>query len=133
MDGGHGYASSITAAVTGRRSRIVRRYFLLFSTLVGGSPRFSLLLESGYRVSGNPRNLELEHRQMAELAALQIRNYINDVAQAVRLAAQPRDLQAGRVTDDYAYELRNLLRNVPAIRNVVAIGTDGREQLRLSR
>jgi signal transduction histidine kinase len=49
------------------------------------------------------------------------------------LAAQPRSLSAGRVTDDYLSDLRNLLRNVPAIRDVVALGPDGREALRLSR
>jgi signal transduction histidine kinase len=120
-------------ADTGRRSRIVRRYFFIFASLVGGSLVLSMLVEMGFRFQETRQNLEVVHRQMAELAALQIRNYIEEVAQAVRLAAQPRNLIAGRVTDDYVSELRSLLKNVPAIRDVVAIGLDGHEQLRLSR
>jgi signal transduction histidine kinase len=127
---GSGTAAS---ADTGRRSRIVRRYFLIFATLVGGSLVLSVLLEMGFRFQEIRQNLEVVHRQMAELAALQIRNYIEEVAQAVRLAAQPRNLIGGRITDDYVSELRSLLKNVPAIRDVVAVGLDGREQLRLSR
>jgi signal transduction histidine kinase len=118
---------------TGRRGRIVRRYFLIFATLVGGSLVISVLVEMGFRYQETRQNLEVVHRQMAELAAIQIRNYIEEVAQAVRLAAQPRNLINGHVTDDYLSELRNLLKNVPAIRDVVALGLDGREQLRLSR
>jgi signal transduction histidine kinase len=127
---GSGTAAS---ADTSRRSRIVRRYFLIFATLVGGSLVLSVLLEMGFRFQEIRQNLEVVHRQMAELAALQIRNYIEEVAQAVRLAAQPRNLIGGRITDDYVSELRSLLKNVPAIRDVVAVGLDGREQLRLSR
>ena len=51
----------------------------------------------------------------------------------MRLAAQPRSLPGGRLTDAYIADLRNLLRNVPAIRDVVALGPEGREMLRLSR
>jgi signal transduction histidine kinase len=122
-----------TTPPTGRRGRIVRRYFLFFATLVGGALIVSVLVEMGFRFHETRQTLEVVHRQMAELAALQIRNYIEDVAQGVRLAAQPRHVEQGRVTDDYIFDLRNLLRNVPAIRDVVALGLDGREQLRVSR
>src|SRR5258708_20682630 len=121
------------SADTGRRGRIVRRYFLIFATLVGGSLVISVLMEMGFRYQEIRQNLEIVHRQMAELAALRIRNYIEEVAQAVRVAAQPRKLTDGRLGDDYVSELRNLLKNVPAIRDVVALGLDGHEQLRLSR
>src|SRR5262249_29234478 len=120
-------------ALKPRRGRIVRRYFLIFVTLVGGSLAVSLLLEMGFRVWETRWNLEVVHRQMAELAALRIRNYIENVAQAVRHAAQPRHVAQGRVSNEYISDLRDLLKNVPAIRDVVAIGTDGREMMRLSR
>ena len=116
-----------------RRGRIVRRYFLIFVALVGGSLLVSLLLEMGFRMWETRWNLEVVHRQMAELAALRIRNYIENVAQAVRLAAQPRHVEQGRVSNQYISDLRDLLKNVPAIRDVVAIGVDGREMLRRSR
>jgi signal transduction histidine kinase len=120
-------------ALKQRRGRIVRRYFLIFVTLVGGSLLVSLLLEMGFRMWETRWNLEVVHRQMAELVALRIRNYVENVAEAVRLAAQPRHIAQGRVTNQYMSDLRDLLRNVPAIRDVVAIGVDGREMLRLSR
>lgn len=121
------------AAGTGRRGRIVRRYFLICATLVGASLIVGILLEMGFRFQEARQNLEVVHRQMAELAALRIRNYIEDVARAVHLAAQPRNVVGGRVGDDYIIDLRNLLKNVPAIRNVVALDMAGREELRLSR
>ncbi|HEY2231332.1 MAG TPA: cache domain-containing protein [Xanthobacteraceae bacterium] len=117
----------------GRRGRLVRRYFLVFAVLIGGSVVAGLLVELGFRFREARQNLEVEHRQMAELAALRITNYIDGVAQAVRLAAQPRNVVDGRVADDYITDLRNLLKNVPAIRDAVALGLDGHEELRVSR
>src|SRR6202041_44799 len=125
--------SPYAAPGTARRGRIVRRYFLIFATLVGGSLVASVFVEMGFRFQEARQNLAVVHRQMAELAALRIQNYIEDVAQAVRLTAQPRSVEHGRVTSDYVTDLRNLLKNVPAIRDVVAIGLDGRENLRQSR
>src|SRR5215472_16306624 len=132
MEGEH-ISDDAPDASNPRRGRIVRRYFLIFVTLVGGSLLASLLLEMGFRLWETRWNLDVVHRQMAELAALRIRNYIENVAEAVRLAAQPRHVAQGRVSNEYISDLRDLLRNVPAIRDVVAIGTDGREMLRLSR
>jgi hypothetical protein len=100
---------------------------------VGCSLIISVLIEMGFRFQETRRNLEVEHSQMAELAAHRIRDYVEDVAQAVRLSSQPRRMTDGRVGEDYISDLRSLLRNVPAIRNVVAIGLDGREQIRVSR
>jgi signal transduction histidine kinase/CheY-like chemotaxis protein len=133
MADGQTSLKSSADAGTGKRGRIVRRHFLTFATLVGGSLVISVLVEMGLRYQETRRNLEVAHHQTAELAALRIRNYIEGVAEAVRLAAQPRHVVAGRITDDYAFELRKLLRSVPAIRDVIAVGLDGREQLRLSR
>ena len=116
-----------------KRGRIVRRYFLIFATLVGGSLLTSILVEMGFRFRETRQNLELTHHQMAELAALQIRNYIEGVAQGVRFAAGPRRVVGGRVTEEYGSDLRDLLKNVPAIRDVIAVGLDGREQIRVSR
>ena len=117
-----------------RRGGIVRRYFLVFATLVGGALIVSVLVEMGFRFQETRRNLQIVHRQMAELAALRIRDTIEDVAQSLRLAAQPQRLDSNeRPTPEYLITLRNLQRNVPSIRDIVAIGTDGRELFRTSR
>jgi signal transduction histidine kinase/CheY-like chemotaxis protein len=126
-------AQGVAFKGSGRRGGLVRRYFLVFATLIGGALVAGLLVEMGFRFQETRHNLEVEHRQMAELAALRIMNYIEGVAGAVRLAAQPRRAVDGRVTDDYVTDVRNLLRNVPAIRDVVAVGLDGHENLRVSR
>ncbi|HEY4405231.1 MAG TPA: cache domain-containing protein [Xanthobacteraceae bacterium] len=118
---------------TGRRGGLVRRYFLVCATLVGGSLVAGILVEMGFRFQEARQNVEVVHRQMAELAALRIRNYIEDVARAVNLAAHPRNLTRGRPGDDYNTDLRELLKNVPAIRNVIALDPDGHETLRQSR
>jgi signal transduction histidine kinase len=132
MEGEH-ISSNGSDALKHRRGRIVRRYFLTFVALVGGSLLASLVLEMGFRLWETRWNLEVVHRQMAELAALRIRNYVDNVAEAVRHAAQARHVAQGRVSSEYIADLRDLVRNVPAIRDVVAIGLDGRETLRLSR
>jgi signal transduction histidine kinase/CheY-like chemotaxis protein len=125
--------TTVSEPGTGRRSRIVRRYFLIFATLVGGLLWAGIIVEMGFRFQETYRNLEVIHGQMAELAALRIQNYIDGVAETVRMAAQPRRLADGKITDDYIADLHSLLRNVPAIRDAVAVGLDGREQLRVSR
>jgi signal transduction histidine kinase len=126
-------AQPSAASGSARRGRIVRRYFLIFATLVGGSLVASVLVEMGFRFVETRQNLETVHRQMAELAAVRIHTYVQDVAQAVRMAAQPRQLDGNRLTDDYAFNLRNLIKSAPAIRNVSAVGLDGRERFRVSR
>jgi signal transduction histidine kinase len=133
MENAHSGVNPSTAPGTDRRGRLVRRYFLIFATLVGGSLIISILAEMGFRYQETRQNLEVVHSQMAELAALRIQTYMEDIAQAVRLAGQPRRLIEGRVTDDYISDLQTLLKSVPAIRDVFALGLDGREQLRLSR
>ncbi len=115
------------------RGSIVRRYFLIFATLVGGSLIASVVVELGFRFVETRQELAAVHQQMAELAAVRIRNYVEDIAQALRLAAAPRQLDDGRLTQDYAFNLRNLIKNQPSIRDVYAVGLDGREQLRASR
>jgi signal transduction histidine kinase len=116
-----------------QRGGIVRRYFLIFATLVGGSLIVSVLLDLGYRLVETRQELAAAHQQMAELAAVRIENYVGDIAQALRAAATPRQLDNGRLTQDYAFNLHNLIKNEPSIRDVFAVGLDGREQLRASR
>src|SRR5215470_5632147 len=106
MGDGRSFVSS--SAQAGRRGRIVRRYFMIFATLVGGSIVVGVLAEMGLRFEETRRNLEVLHHQMAELAAVRIRDYIEDVAQAVRWTAQPQQVVGGRVADDYVGDLRRL-------------------------
>lgn len=93
----------------------------------------NVLLEMWFRYEEARQSIDVVHRQMAQLAALRIQNYVDEVAEAVRLAAQPRKLVAGHVSDDDIIDLRNLLKNTPSIRDAVDIGLDGHEQLRVSR
>jgi signal transduction histidine kinase len=126
-------ATSSTIFGSEQRGGIVRRYFLIFATLVGGSLILSLLVELGFRFIETRKELDTVHHQMAELAALRIQNYVDGIAQELHMAAAPPQLADHRLTDEYAFNLRNLIKDEPAIRDVVAIGLDGREQLRESR
>jgi signal transduction histidine kinase len=116
-----------------RRGGIVRRYFLIFAALVSGSLAAGLFVELAFRFQETRQTLETAHLQMAELAALRIQNYVTDIADALHMAAAPRELKGGRLTDDYVFNLRTLIRNAPAIRDAFAVGLDGREQFRESR
>jgi signal transduction histidine kinase/HAMP domain-containing protein len=117
----------------GRRGRIVRRYFLVFAVLVGGSLVTSAVVEMVFRFQETHRSLALLHERTAELAALRIRDYVDDIAQAVQLTAQTREVVENGITANYIFDLRNLLKNVPATRNLIVVGPDGRERLRQSR
>ncbi len=117
----------------GQPGGIVRRYFFVFATLVGGCLLASIFVELVFRFVEARHDLEGVHQQMAELAAVRIQNYVDDIADALVMAAVPRQLDDHQLTNDYAFNLRNLIKNVPSIRDVVAVGLDGREQLRVSR
>ena len=80
---------------------------------MGGSLVISILGEMAFRFQESHRNLQLIQGQMADLAAFQIQNYIDDVAKAIRLAAQPQTIVANHVTEDYPTQLSMLLKNVP--------------------
>jgi signal transduction histidine kinase len=116
-----------------QRGGIVRRYFLIFATLVGGCLIASVLVELGFRFVETRQGLQTVHHQMAELAAVQIQNYVENIAQALHIAAAPRQLDDHQLTKDYAFNLRTLIKNVPSIRDVFAVGLDGSERLRVSR
>ena len=107
--------------------------FIVFATLIGGSLAASVLIDLGFQLAETKRNVETIHHQMAELAAVRIQDYVEDISQALHLAAAPRQLDDHHLTDDYAFNLRTLLKNAPAVRDVFAVGLDGREQLRESR
>jgi len=119
--------------VIGRPSRIVRRYFLVFATLIGGALSTSFLMELAFRYQEAMQQLDVVHQQMAELAALRIRNYVESIAQSVRVAAQPGQVSEPYVTKEYISTLNDLRKNVPAIREIVALDLQGREVLRQSR
>ncbi|HEX3504227.1 MAG TPA: cache domain-containing protein [Xanthobacteraceae bacterium] len=116
-----------------RRGGIVRRYFLIFAALIGGSLAAGLFVELAFRFQEARLTLQSEHQRMAELAALRIENYVEDIAQTLRIAAPPRGLKDGRLSEDYLFNLRTLIRNTPAIRDAFVIGLDGHEQFRESR
>ena len=122
-----------TDTVTGRSSRIVRRYFLVFATLIGGVLSASFLIEMAFRYQEAMRQLDVVHQQMAELAGLRIRNYIEGIAQSVRVAAQPNQASEPYVTKEFISTLQDLRKNVPAIREVVILDLQGTEVLRQSR
>ena len=128
-----GQSAQTTGPGLDRRHGIIRRYFLIFAALVSGSLAASLFVELAFRFEEAQQTLETTHQQMAELAALRIQNYVGDIADALRIAAPPRSLNNGRLTDDYLFNLRTLLKNAPAVRDVFAVGLDGREQYRESR
>jgi signal transduction histidine kinase len=121
------------ASLGGRRGRIVRRYFLVFGVLVGGALLVSAAVEMVFRFQETRRSLDLLHERTAELAALQIRDYIEDIAKALQMTAQAREVIEHGITQQYVFDLRNLLKNVPAVRNLVVLDSVGRERLRQSR
>ena len=131
--GTHAAGPSATTDAGGGRGGIVRRYFLVFALLVGGTLVASAALEMVFRFQDSRRSLDVLQREMAAAAAFKIQNFIDDITHTLRLAAQARTVIERGITGEFAFELRTLLKNAPAIRDVAVLTPDGRERLRQSR
>jgi signal transduction histidine kinase len=113
--------------------RLFPKYATLIIVLVGGvllvSGALSLLF-SWREIQAHLLALQAEK---AQGAATRIEQYILDIEHQLGWTAFPRMDPAADPVDQRRIEYIKLLRQVPAVTELVWIGTDGRERLRVSR
>ena len=115
------------------RWRLFPKYATLIIALVAG-----VLLASGavslyFSWRETQAHLVALQAEKAQGAATRIEQYILDIAHQLGWAAFPRMDTAGDPLEQRRIDYLKLLRQVPAITELVWIGPDGRERLRVSR
>ena len=115
------------------RWRLFPKYATLIIALVAG-----VLLASGavslyFSWRETQAHLVALQAEKAQGAATRIEQYILDIAHQLGWAAFPRMDMAGDPLEQRRIDYLKLLRQVPAITELVWIGPDGRERLRVSR
>ncbi|MEP6874562.1 MAG: ATP-binding protein [Burkholderiales bacterium] len=117
-----------------RRWRLFPKYALLIIALVTG-----MLLASGavgiyFSYRQNQDHLSALQDEKAHGAATRIEQYVQDIEHQLSWTALPRiDASGGDAQEARRIEYLKLLRQAPAITEVVWIDATGREQLRVSR
>ncbi len=113
------------------RGRLFRKYFLLILALVCGALLISGAIGVYFSYQENTVALSSVQREKAIGAAARIEQYILQIEQQLKFAAQPQLGTEG--SEQRRIEFLKLQRLVPDITDLAQIGADGREQLSVSR
>jgi signal transduction histidine kinase len=122
-------------AASGARhgGRLVRRTFLLALALVCGGLLTSGVVELVFRYRESVEAIGALQREMAQGAAFKIQQFVQDIERTLRASTQTQEIVTSGLTEPYKFELLKLLKVTPAITELVALDTNGREQLKVSR
>src|SRR5580692_10665811 len=123
-------AEPMTAASI-MRSRLFRKYVGLLIAVVGFALAVNSAVEIWFRYQDQRDSLLYIQRWQAETAASQIGQSIREIENDIGWTTQ---LPWASITlNDRRFEALRLLRQVPAITEIVQADANGREQLRVSR
>jgi signal transduction histidine kinase len=122
-------------ATTGRqrRSRLLRRTFLIALLLVSGGLIASGALELVFRYRESIEGIGALQREMAQGVAFKIQQFVQDIEKTLRASTQTPEIVTGGLTKAYRFQLIKLLRVAPAITTATAVDAAGREQFKVSR
>ena len=115
------------------RLRLFPKYALLIATLVGGMLVVSSAVGIWFSYRETQAHLLSLQVEKADNAATRIEQYVVDIEQQMSWTALPRLATAGDALETRRTEYLKLLRQAPAITEVVWIDGTGHEQLRVSR
>jgi len=116
-----------------RGGRLVRRTFLIALALVCGGLLTSGVVELFFRYRESVEAIGALQREMAQGAAFKIQQFVQDIEHTLRASTQTQEIVTSGLTEPYKFELLKLLKVTPAITELVALDTSGREQLKVSR
>jgi len=123
----------LVPALRRRRGRLVRQYFFIFITLIGGGMIASGLLEIYFRYYESQEQIALVQAEVATGAALKIAQFILEIEGHMKTATLSRDIANRGFSPAYKFELMKLLYTVPAITEVRALDHNGAVRAYLSR
>jgi signal transduction histidine kinase/putative methionine-R-sulfoxide reductase with GAF domain len=113
------------------RSRLFRKYVGLLIAVVGLALAVNSAVEIWFRYQDQRDSLLYVQRWQAESAASQIGQSIREIENDIGWTTQLP--WASNTLDDRRFDALRLLRQVPAITEIVQADANGREQLRVSR
>ena len=113
--------------------RLLRRTFLISVLLVSVGLIASGALELFFSYREKIDALGELQREMAQAAAFKIQLFVDDIEKTMRASTQTQGIVTNGITPDFRFELIKLLKVSPAITEVVAIRSDGREEIKVSR
>jgi signal transduction histidine kinase len=125
--------SRLLRSCLARQGRLLRHTFLIAVFLVSCGLISSGALELFCRQRESVVSLRALQQEMAKGAAFKIQQYIDTLTQTLRALSQTPQLVAEGITDAYRFQLRRLLRVLPAVTAVTVVDATGQAQLRASR
>ena len=121
------------AQVADRSGRLFRKYMLLIAVLVSGVLLISGLTELYFTYRENLTALSALQAEKAQAAANRIEQYVKDIEHQISLTTLPQAGASVSLLEQRRLDCLKLLRQVPAITDIVQVDHEGRELLRVSR
>jgi signal transduction histidine kinase len=112
---------------------LVRDYFFISVFLIAGGLITSGILEIYFRYHENHQTQARLQEEAANVAAVKIEKFVQDVETSMRLASKGQDVRRDGIAPDFKFELKRLLFLSPAISEVVVLDSDGNPEMHLSR
>ena len=119
--------------ITPRDGGLLRRTFLIAFMFVSGGLIVGGMIELYLRNQESVESIRALQQEMAEGAAFKIQQYVETITHTLRTASQTSEIVTEGITDDYGFQLRKLLRVLPAVTTVTVLDPTGREKLKVSR
>ncbi len=113
--------------------RLLRRTFIIALVLVSGGLITSSVVELYFRYRESVEGIEALQREMAQGAAFKIQQFVQDIRKTMRASTQTQEIVTSGLTDAFRFELIKLLKIAPAITEVTALNSNGREKIKMSR
>ncbi|MCC6469034.1 MAG: GAF domain-containing protein [Alphaproteobacteria bacterium] len=113
------------------RSRLFRKYILLFAVLVGGALLASGGLEIWFSYGENKAALAQLQREKAIAAAARIEQFMDEITRQIGWTTRAQ--WSSSVVDQRRIEYLQLLRQAPAVTEIGHLDAGGLEELRVSR
>jgi signal transduction histidine kinase/HAMP domain-containing protein len=116
-----------------RRGKLVRNYFFIFVTLIGGGMIVDALTEIYFRSYEAREQISLLQGEAANAALSKIAQYILTIEGQMKAATLSREIAEGGFDPAHKFELMKLLYVAPAITEAAAIDGDGVPRIHISR
>ena len=116
-----------------KHRRLVRHYFLISLVLISGGLITSGLSELYFRYRESAADLMRLQQEITSGAASKIEQFVQEIERTTRGAAKSREITENGLSPEYRFELRRLLVIAPAITEAVAIDSDGKRRVAVSR
>ena len=116
-----------------KHRRLVRHYFLISVVLISGGLITSGLSELYFRYRESAADLMRLQQEITSGAASKIEQFVQEIERTTRGATKSREITENGLSPEYRFELRRLLVIAPAITEAVAIDSDGKCRVAVSR